>query len=110
MQIIMTKQFKTIHYLFISRGNQILLVLHVTGWKKDIVVFYIDTDHWEPGRKNNIMSSWRRSSSFYYRGPLLQGRIVLRLKFWMRRGWLESMVIFVGGEERMTPAVSQMSL
>ena len=45
-----------------------------------------------------------------YLGPLLQGRIVFRLRFWMRRGCLELMVMLVGAEEMMTPAVSQMSL
>ena len=61
MQIIMTQQFKTIHYLFISRGNQILLVSQLEGGYCCIIYWY--TDHWEPGRRNNIMYSWRRSSS-----------------------------------------------
>ena len=77
-------------------------------------IFYIElvTRSQEGGReRNKTPGSWLRSSSLSdYLGPLLQGRIVFRFKFWMRRGWLESMVILVGAEEMMTPAVSQISL
>ena len=40
----MTQQFKTIHYLFISRGNQIC-------WSQDIVYCIEYIDHQDPGRR-----------------------------------------------------------